>query len=307
MGLFGYNEKDYSKGTAQIKSRIEDIHSRTKYIHGAGESGVGMILSKIGRLADREFPKTKKLDGKEMQSIDARVARIIDLLDDAVQEENLPSISSYAELLFDLVKTERLNGKKFYTDEYLKHGEIKAEAMGGMLKALEKKAKIQERIAELKADARRAKDAGDMSELEKIDLEYQECNVKLADCDQSLQTWKLNYDQAVQIQSELDKEKEIDKVTSADLMSPEKFAMRVSKNNEKLGRHIDKASGIRETYEEARSERSNMFGSVKSTRGSIMDDIQQEDALNAQKNIANASAPAGEKKQEFKVSAGLLD
>lgn len=307
MGLFGYNEKDYSKGTAQIKARIEDIHSRTKYIHGAGESGVGMILSKIGRLADREFPKTKKLDGKEMQSIDARVARIIDLLDDAVQEENLPSISSYAELLFDLVKTERLNGKKFYTDEYLKHGEIKAEAMGGMLKALEKKAKIQERIAELKADARRAKDEGDMSELEKIDLEYQECNVKLADCDQSLQTWKLNYDQAVQIQSELDKEKEIDKVTSADLMSPEKFAMRVSKNNEKLGRHIDKASGIRETYEEARSERNNMFGSVKSSGGSIMDDIQQEDALNAQKNIANASAPAGEKKQEFKVSAGLLD
>lgn len=307
MGLFGYNEKDYNKGTAQIKARIEDIHSRTKYISGAGESGVGMILSKIGRLADREFPKTKKLDGKEMQSIDERVARIIDLLDDAVQEENLPSISSYAELLFDLVKTERLNGKKFYTDEYLKHGEIKAEAMGGMLKALEKKAKIQERIAELKADARRAKDAGDMSELEKIDLEYQECNVKLADCDQSLQTWKLNYDQAVQIQSELDKEKEIDKVTSADLMSPEKFAMRVSKNNEKLGRHIDKASGIRETYEEARSERNNMFGSVKSSGGSIMDDIQQEDALNAQKNIANANAPAGEKKQEFKVSAGLLD
>jgi hypothetical protein len=38
-----------------------------------------------------------------------------------------------------------------------------------------------------------------------------------------------------------------------------------------------------------------------------MDDIQQEDALNAQKNIANANAPAGEKKQEFKVSAGLLD
>ena len=307
MGLFGYNEKDYNKGTAQIKARIEDIHSRTKYISGAGESGVGMILSKIGRLADREFPKTKKLDGKEMQSIDERVARIIDLLDDAVQEENLPSISSYAELLFDLVKTERLNGKKFYTDEYLKHGEIKAEAMGGMLKALEKKAKIQERIAELKADARRAKDAGDMSELEKIDLEYQECNVKLADCDQSLQTWKLNYDQAVQIQSELDKEKEIDKVTSADLMSPEKFAMRVSKNNEKLGRHIDKASGIRETYEEARSERNNMFGSVKSSGGSIMDDIQQEDALNAQKNIANANAPAGEKKQEFKVSAVLLD
>lgn len=307
MGLFGYNEKDYSKGTAQIKSRIEDIHSRAKYIPGVGESGIGMILSKIGRLADREFPKTKKLDGKEMQGIDERVAHIVDLLDDAVQEENLPGISSYAELLFDLIKTERLNGKKYFTDEYLKHSEIKAQAMGGMLKALEKKAKIQEKIAELKADARRAKEAGDMAELEKIDLEYQECNVKIEDCDASLQDWKLNYDQAVQIQSELDKEKELDKITSADLMSPEKFAMRVSKNNEKLSKHIDKAAGIRETFEDARSERNAMRGAVKGASRSIMDDIQQEDALNAQKNIANASAPAGEKKQEFKVSPGLLD
>ncbi|MBE6625468.1 MAG: hypothetical protein E7622_07490 [Ruminococcaceae bacterium] len=307
MGLFGYNEKDYNKGTAQIKSRIEDIHSRTRYISGAGESGVGMILSKIGRLADREFPKTKKLDGKEMQSIEQRIAHIVDLMDDDVQNENLPGLSSHAELLFDLIKTERLNGKKFYTDEYLKHGEIKAQAMGGMLKALEKKAKLQEKIAELKADARRAKDAGDMVELEKIDLEYQECNTKIDDCDASLQDWKLNYDQAVQIQSELDKEKEVDEITSADLMSPEKFAMRVSKINEKLGRHIDKAAGIRETYEEAKAERNALRGSVKSSRGSIMDDIQQEDALNAQKNIANASAPAGQQKQEFKVSPGLLD
>jgi hypothetical protein len=307
MGLFGYNEKDYNKGTAQIKSRIEDIHSRAKYIPGVGESGIGMILSKIGRLADREFPKAKKLDGKEMQGIDERVAHIVDLLDDAVQEENLPGISSYAELLFDLIKTERLNGKKYFTDEYLKHSEIKAQAMGGMLKALEKKAKIQEKIAELKADARRAKEAGDLAELEKIDLEYQECNVKIEDCDASLQDWKLNYDQAVQIQSELDKEKELDKITSADLMSPEKFAMRVSKNNEKLSKHIDKAAGIRETYEDAKNERNAMRGAVKGASRSIMDDIQQEDALNAQKNIANAQAPAGEKKQEFKVSPGLLD
>ena len=84
-------------------------------------------------------------------------------------------------------------------------------------------------------------------------------------------------------------------------------------NKETSGEYKDvlfrKGIGINEyyTYEEARSERSNMFGSVKSTRGSIMDDIQQEDALNAQKNIANARAPAGAKKQEFKVSAGLLD
>lgn len=305
----GYKEKDYNKGTAEIKTRIDDIHARTRYISGAGDSGVGMILSKIGRLVDRTLGKTIKLDGKQMKEIDKRIYEILDLMDTDVQAENIPALSSHAELLFDLVKKERLNGKKFYDDRYLESGKAKADAMGEMLKSLEEKARFQEKIAELKADARRAKAAGDMVELQKIDLEYQKCNNEIERCDGSLEDWRLSYNRAVQTQSELDKAKEVDKILATNLktMSPAEFNRQVAETNKKLQTHIEQASEINEIYEDAKKDREQMRGGAKSSSRSIMDDIQQEDAVNAQKDIESAAAPVTTSNVEFKVSKGLLD
>jgi hypothetical protein len=288
MGLFGYNAKDYNKNTAQIKERIEDLYKRATRIKGASGSGIGVILSHLARECDQyDFPK--RADSKSVEAIDNRIFEVLDRMERDVQMGNIARLSAHADILNEAITDSRQWGKERYDSRYLENTEAKAQAMGNIFNALEEKAKLLEKIAEIKEEARLARDTGDAAALQKATIKFQALKEQESSCDQTVKVWQANYNAALKIEKEYKAGETIGEATTAPLASTQDLAKVIAKNNQKLAKHMGAIDTIHEITGEAFAERDELLGSSTSQSFSLLDELDQEDAINAEKNIASAS------------------
>lgn len=301
-----YNENTFNANSDNFKSRLQELHHKAIKVPGAGDTDIGRTLARMGQLVD-QYKYKSSFNPEQIKAVDERIARVLDRMEESVHDDNLPALASFAEVLFKALKDARQQGKEKYPEDCLKAYEVNAESTGEMLKCLNDKARLQDEIADIKARARAARDSGDMVELQRIDMEFQRKNYDMTKAQEAFEDWKRRYDDSMRSISEHDFEARLGKLEATDLESPEKLQMKVAKNTQRFEAIVEKEAARSEIVDEAATERGKLRAGATSSKGSVMDQINEEDTANMFGNSTGSSQGTTASAGGYTPSAGLLD
>ena len=280
MLFFGnnkYNDGTHKKNTDLFKTKIGDLSVKFRRLPGSVSSDMGTILSRIAKVLDQTKFKGKDY-AENLKAIDERILHILDLMDDDIDDENLPALSCHADLLFESINKSRKKGVDEYKKDYYEQAELRAQALGKMRHAIDEKEIILNKIDELKAAAQAANARGDQAELQRINLDFQAAKNKLKLCENRMADWERQHNAAVRILNEYDQEQTLDELDASKLMNQEDLAKMVNKNTARLENHVNKTLGIIDITNEAEDERAKMRDNGTKVGESVITAINDDNA-----------------------------
>lgn len=186
MGLFGYNQKDYAKNTANFQKKIEDL--RMLMLESGKEYfGVGKVLDNASRwLGTIDYPSGA--NGKELEAVDKRILGLLDTLSSDIQREKPELVMVHAKMLADAVMKSRKFGKERLSAEELKAEEIVAETLAGLKQEMKHKASVEARMKEIERESERL--AEDDPEFDELDQEYSDLEAELNQIKRTIEVYR---------------------------------------------------------------------------------------------------------------------
>ena len=166
MGLFGYNEKDFAKSTADYKARLEQMMYKT-----GNQLGIGKLLNTILVTLDNT-PYPNKAKSKDIESIDKRIGELLNTMLRDIQDGKPAKLSEHAKMLLSAVVDSRQYGSERYTPEELKAQHQMAECQGTIYDILDNKGKIAAQKEELIKRASKLSGPTQKAEQSKLGMQF---------------------------------------------------------------------------------------------------------------------------------------
>jgi hypothetical protein len=191
MGLFGYNEKDYQKNTANFKSRLENLMNNT-YDRGVSNFGVGKTIAALMvKLDTLPYPK----GGKELAQVDAEIDKIISAMEQDAMKKRMSSVLMRAESLSNELDASRRFGKNAFTADERQAEATRADALGHIHDALNRQEIVDAKKKELIEKAAKASEA----QQQKYRLEYNALDREGKMLAQTVTMWTSRYNTALEV------------------------------------------------------------------------------------------------------------
>ena len=301
MGLFGYNEKDYAKNTGSFKSRLECIMNDV-FEMGADASGLGktitMLMTKIDAV---KFSK----GGKEAESVDAYLDKLIGEMEQDAMKKNVPALVARAENLYNEINQSRRYGKSAFTDAERQAEDVRATSLGNINNSLN-------RLSQIEKEKERLLNAGakteSTAERQKIGLQYNSLDAEEKSVNQAVQMWTSRYNSAIQVINARKTSGQIQELTTAQVVDVRSFQKEMDKANQLLQQEMGKDTEITNIAGEFNNSFDQTLGGMQTQSSSfeaLVEDKKRQNIVNAMGDVPAQTATA-EAEDPFLKALGNL-
>ena len=237
MGLFGYNEKDYSKNTQLFKRRLQAILDNTQD-RGVSNFGVGKTIAGLMVMMDK-IPYSKS--GKEYKVVDEQIEKLLSSMEQDAMKKNMAGLTAHADLLHKELDESRRFGKNAFTDEERQAEEVRSTALGNIHDSLNRLGVIANKKEQLiQAGAKAATEA----DRKKLGLEYNTLVAEEKSLNQIVGMWTSRYNSAIQVINARRTTGKIDALEAAQVVNVRDFEKEMAKPNQKLQVEMEKDNEI---------------------------------------------------------------
>lgn len=234
----GYSQKTYDKNSIIIKNRLEGI-----MMECAGEMGIGKVLNSIiFKLEQMPYPKSAK--GKELSAVDERIIALLDTMERDAQNKSFALLSAHADMLASAIMDSRKYGQERYNADELTAQSKMADCKGSIYQQLVEKSKMAEKKKALLAQGKKAQEMGDQAMLQRVRLEYNECDAAEKACDTAIEHYSKIYNASVAVVNRRKIGRVAHELQDMHITTPAQFAKEEAMTNELLSKAMDQADEI---------------------------------------------------------------
>lgn len=285
FGLGGYNEKTFVKNTDNYKNRLYDMMMETM-----GYEGVGKVLNTAMMALTKIDSMPKGADKKVVEAIDARIEKLLNQLNDDLQQKSQAKLSAHANMLLSAIADSRNYGKEKSSPQVLDAEEKMAETYANIDNILQQKDAIQQQMDEIYRKCQKVDESS--SEFQRLEFQYSQLETQMQTLDVNLQLFKTQYDNCASILNVFHDGEVYATLDNLDVMKPAEFSKLADMNSRRLADRVSKQEAIINIGKEYQDSKRDAVGGIATTRSSLAERKAADEQARMTANINGASAPA---------------
>ena len=285
MGLFGYNEKDFQKNTANFKSRLETLMNNT-YDRGVSNFGVGKTIAALMVKFDSlPYPK----GGKELAAVDAEIDKIITAMEQDAMKKRMSSVLMRAESLSNELDASRRFGKNAFTADERQAESTRADALGHIHDALNRQEIVDAKKKELIEKAAKASEA----QQQKYRLEYNALDKESKMLNQTVTMWTSRYNTALEVINARGTAGQIGELEQSQVCDLKAFEKEMADASRRLEKQIMLDSDVTNVATEATSGFDQILGGASSASNGFDAAVEDQRQRNLMDEMGGSASGFG--------------